>query len=209
MFKTIMKFLIGEKVSMTQIFTDKGIAVPVTVISAGPITVTQVREMAKDGYKAVQFGFGTKRATLATKAEAGHSKDLGTFKVLREFRTDSDIAVKRGDKIDVSMFKEGDEVTVVGTSKGKGFQGGVKRHNFAGGRRTHGQKHSEREVGTISGGGRAGGRVAKGLRMAGRRGSDRITVKNLKVVQINAENNLLLVKGAVPGVRGAILEIRG
>ena len=111
---------------MTQIFTDKGIAVPVTVISAGPITVTQVREMAKDGYKAVQFGFGTKRATRATKAEAGHSKDLGTFKVLREFRTDSDIAVKRGDKIDVSMFKEGDEVTVVGTSKGKGFRGGVK-----------------------------------------------------------------------------------
>ena len=204
-----MKFLLGQKKAMTQVFSDRGVVVPVTVILAGPMTVTQVRQKTVDGYDAVQFGFGTRRATLLSKAEAGHSKELGSFQLIKECRLENPATEKRGDKVDVSIFKEGDLVSVTSTSKGKGFQGGVRRHHFKGGSRTHGQKHSEREVGTISGGGRAGGRVAKGLRMAGRMGSDTVTVKNLRIVQINQSENLLLVKGAVPGKPGTLVEING
>ena len=201
-----MKFILGRKVNMTQVFDQDGTVHPVTVVKAGPITITQVKEKTtKDGYAAVQVGFDSKRSALINKAQRGHTKDLGDFRFLKEFRTDA--TFKKGDKIDVSIFKEGDDITVSATSKGKGFQGVVKRHKFKGGPRTHGQKHSEREPGTISGAGRAGGRVAPGMRMAGRMGGDRVTVKNLKVIQINPAENLLLISGAIPGKPGDLIEV--
>lgn len=204
-----MKFLLGTKLNMTQVFTDKGSVVPVTVIEAGPITVTQVRTSEKDGYNAIQVGYGSRSKSRLNKALAGHLKDLGSFKLLKEFRLEAPGEAKVGDSVKADAFAPGDVVTVSATSKGKGFQGVVKRHKFKGGSRTHGQKHSEREPGAIGGGARAGGRVAKGMRMAGRMGGDRITVKNLKIVQVDPENNILLVSGAVPGRRGTIVEIRG
>ena len=201
-----MKFILGTKLNMTQVFDQEGNVHPVTVLRAGPVTVTQVKESAKDGYSAVQIGFGDKRAALIAKAQKGHAKELGNFRFFKEFRVAAP-AHKVGDKFDASVFNEGDEVIVSSISKGKGFQGTVKRHGFKGGSRTHGQKHSEREPGTISGGGRAGGRVAPGMRMSGRMGGDRVTVKNLKVVQINSAENLLLVSGAIPGRPGTLIEV--
>ena len=202
-----MKFLLGTKQYMTQVWDELGNARPVTVVAAGPVTVTGLKTIDADGYTAVQLGFGTKKHI--TKAEAGHVKDLGNVAVLREVRMDDTSAYTRGQKMDVTSFAKGDFVTVCGISKGKGFQGVVKRHGFKGGSRTHGQKHSEREPGAIGGGARAGGRVAKGIRMAGRMGGDRITVRNLKVVDVIAADNLILIEGAVPGRRGTVLEIRG
>jgi large subunit ribosomal protein L3 len=203
-----MKFILGTKLNMTEIFDESGVVHPGTVISAGPLTVTQVKDSKKDGYKAVQVGFGTQKDKNVAKPQKGHTKDLGNFKLFKEFRTDA--ALNVGDKIDVSAFKAGDVITISAISKGKGFQGGVKRHGFAGGRRTHGQKHSEREPGAIGGaGGRAGGRVAKGLRMAGRMGGDKITIKNVHVVQVNPETNTLVIRGAVPGIRGTLVEVVG
>lgn len=201
-----MKFILGKKVNMTQVFDQAGNVQPVTVIQASGV-VTQVKTKESDGYSAVQIGFGTKRESTVSKPVRGHTKELGNFARIGEFAVSDVSAYKRGDKIDLSTFKEGELVTISGTSKGKGFQGVVKRHGFKGGSRTHGQKHSEREPGAIGGAGRAGGRVAKGMRMAGRMGSDRVTVKNLTVIQVNPEANLILVKGAVPGVKGAFVEI--
>lgn len=212
MFKKKMKFILGTKVNMTEVFGEDGKVYPVTVITATPNVVTQVRTVEKDGYSAFQIATGTKNPNNISKPQKGHVKELGNFRTFKEFRVfegdkpAANYAV--GDKVDLSLFKEGDIVTVSAISKGKGFQGAVKRHGFAGGRRTHGQKHSEREPGTIGGGGRAGGRVAKGIRMAGRMGGDRITVKGLKVVQVNPESNVILIKGAVPGKRGTTVEIR-
>jgi large subunit ribosomal protein L3 len=203
-----MKFILGKKENMTQYFNETGKAIPVTVISAGPIIVTQVKTKEKDGYEAVQVGFGSQKKERLSKSVQGHLKDLESFRTLKEFRVPAG-SLKKGDKIDVSQFAEGDKVIVSGISKGKGFQGVVKRHGFSGGPRTHGQKHSEREPGAIGGGGgRAGGRVAKGIRMAGRMGGERVSVKNLNVVAVDAENNLILVEGAIPGKRGALLEVR-
>ncbi len=199
-----MKFILAKKDSMTQVFTEEGKVIPVTVLSANPLVVTQVKGMEKDGYKAVQVGYGTKKEKRLSKAVKGHTKDLGNFATLKEFRTDGEFA--RGDKIDVSVFEAGENVEVSAISKGKGFQGVVKRHGFKGGPRSHGQKHSEREPGSIGGGLR--NKVPKGMRMAGRMGGARITVKNLKVVQVDAENNLILISGAVPGRRGTMVEIR-
>lgn len=191
---------------MTQVFDEKGIAIPVTVIAAGPAAVTAVKTSAKDGYESVQIGFSTAKEKHVSKPVRGHLKDVGLFKHLKEFKGGA--ALEKGASLDVTVFAEGDVVEVSGISKGKGFQGVVKRHGFHGGSRTHGQKHSEREPGSIGGsGGRAGGRVAKGMRMAGRMGSDRTTVKNLRVVKILPETNELLVSGAVPGRRGTLLEI--
>lgn len=191
---------------MTEYFKENGDVVPVTLISAGPTVVTQVKTKSTDGYDAVQIGFGSKNAKNVGKAQKGHFKDLGNFKFVREFRPDQDITCKVGDTFTVAdLFAVGDKVVVSGTSKGKGFQGVVKRHGFGGGPRTHGQKHSEREPGSIGGGLRT--RVPKGMRMAGRMGSDRITQKNLEVVFIDPEQNLILIKGAVPGVRGSLVEI--
>ncbi len=199
-----MKFILAKKTNMSQIFDEAGNAHPVTVLNAGPVIVTQVKSQEKDGYQAVQVGFGVRNPKNIAKAQKGHVKDLGNFSDMCEFRTAD--AHKVGDKIDVSSFKEGDQVVISSISKGKGFQGGVKRHGFHGGRRTHGQKHSEREPGSIGGGLRT--RVPKGMRMAGRMGGDRITVKNLTVVKIDSENNLLMVRGAVPGRRGTLVEIK-
>jgi large subunit ribosomal protein L3 len=201
-----MKFILGTKESMSQIFREDGTVVPVTAIVATPVTVTQIRTTEKDGYTAVQIGMGDQKKSRISKAEAGHLGDMGPFKELREFRLDDTSGLEKGSTIAVSTFVPGDKIVVSGVSKGKGFQGVVKRHGFHGGPRTHGQKHSERKPGSIGSGGIQ--RVFKGLRMAGRMGSDRITVKNLEVVAVDAEKNMLFVSGAVPGKRGTILEVR-
>ncbi|MEK7635262.1 MAG: 50S ribosomal protein L3 [Patescibacteria group bacterium] len=203
-----MKFTLAKKVNMTQIFGEDGKVTPVTVLTVSTATVSQIKTKEKDGYTAVQIGTGVRREKNLSKAQKGHLKDLENLAVLKEFRVD-DSALNRGDKIEMDTFAVGDNITVSAISKGKGFQGVVKRHGFHGGPRSHGQKHSEREPGSIGGGGRDGGRVAKGMRMAGRMGSDRITVKNLKVVGIDKETNQMLVSGAVPGRRGTLVEIRG
>lgn len=201
-----MKFILGTKENMAEYFTEEGVVMPVTIVSAGPITVTRIFEKAKDGYDSVQVGFGVQKKERVTKGRAGAMKGA-FYKNLKEFRlkpTDK-TEVKEGDVIDVTAFEAGDKIIVSSVSKGKGFQGVVKRHGFAGGPRTHGQKHSEREPGSIGGGLRT--HVPKGMRMAGRMGSDRITQKNLKVVFIDKENNLMLVKGAIAGRRGTLVEI--
>lgn len=194
---------------MSQAWGDDGQVHPVTVVSVGPNVVTQVKTEEKDGYSAVQVGWGERHPKNISKPVKGHLKGLGNFRGLKEFRMEGSTKAAVGDKIDASVFKPGDEVVISAISKGKGFQGGVKRHGFHGGSRTHGQKHSEREPGGIGGGGRAGGRVAKGMRMAGRMGGDRVTVKNVKVIQVDAAKNIILVGGAVPGRRGTLVEIRG
>ncbi|TSC62299.1 MAG: large subunit ribosomal protein L3 [Parcubacteria group bacterium Gr01-1014_48] len=206
---TTMKFILGKKEHMTQIFDDTGVVHPGTLVTAGPVTVTQIKTTdKKDGYNAVQVGFDKKELKKMNKAMAGHLKDLSGFKVVREYRTDEASAATRGTELSVAQFVVGDTVRVTATSKGKGFQGVVKRHGFHGGPRSHGQKHSEREPGSIGGGGRAGGRVIKGMRMAGRMGGDRVTVKNLTVLAIDAANNQMIISGAVPGRRGSLIEIR-
>ncbi len=200
------KFILGTKENMTEYFEQDGQVVPVTVVSAGPVTITRVFEKSKDGYDSVQVGFGSGKKHKISKAHLGQMRG-GLYKVLKEFRlkTADQNDRKVGDIIDVSVFAPGDKIKISSISKGKGFQGVVKRHGFHGGPRTHGQKHSEREPGSIGGGLRT--RVPAGMRMAGRMGSGRITQKNLKVVFIDKENNLMLVKGAVAGRRGSLVEI--
>ncbi len=199
-----MKFILGTKEEMTEYFTEDGKVIPVTIVVTGPHTVTQVKTKAKDGYDALQVGFGARNAKNLSKPVKGHLKDLGNFKYLREFTASGEHKV--GDTLNpADIFAAGEKVTVSGTSKGKGFQGVVKRHGFKGGPRTHGQKHSEREPGSIGGGLRT--HVPKGMRMAGRMGSDRITEKNKEIVAIDTENNIMLIKGALPGRRGTLLEI--
>jgi large subunit ribosomal protein L3 len=206
-----MKFILAKKVNMTQIFGEDGKVYPATILSAEQNTVSQIKTKEKDGYNAVQIGSGFKRAKNISKAVKGHIKGLREegqgFGVLKEFRTDDISSYNRGDKIGLEVFAVGDKVEVSAVSKGKGFQGVVKRHGFHGGPRSHGQKHSEREPGSIGGGGRAAGRVVKGMRMAGRMGGDRVTVKNLKVLGIDSESKTMLVSGAVPGRRGSLVEV--
>lgn len=201
-----MKFILGKKENMTEYFSEEGEVFPVTIVSAGPVTVTRVFEKAKDGYDSVQVGYGTQKKSRISKAKLGQMKGQ-EFADLKEFRLKpaDKVEVKEGDVIDASTFVAGDKIQVSSISKGKGFQGVVKRHGFAGGPRTHGQKHSEREPGSIGGGLRT--HVPKGMRMAGRMGSDRITQKNLKVVFVDQENNLILIKGAITGKRGTLVEI--
>ena len=196
--------IIGKKIGMSQVFTDSGKAEAVTVIEAGPCTVTQIKTVAKEGYEAVQIGFGT--AKKLSKGEQGHLKELGKLKELREFRVDSTAEVKVGDKIDVNQFKSGDFVNVIGVSKGKGFAGVVKRHGFAGGPKTHGQTDRHRAPGAI-GATTSPGRVLKGLRMAGHMGHEQVTQKGLKIYKIDPEHNLLLIQGAVPGAKNSLLLI--
>lgn len=201
-----MKYILATKQEMTQFYTPDGKVVAATILSAGPITVTAIKNAEKDGYVAAQIGFGKQLSQRINKAQLGALKDLGAFKVLREFRPEDgvlDVAV--GDVLKADVFTAGDDIVVSGISKGKGFQGGVKRHGFHGGPRSHGQAHSEREVGSIGAGGMQ--RVMKGLRMPGRMGSDRTTVKGLKVLAVDTDNNLLLVSGAVPGRRGTLIEV--
>jgi large subunit ribosomal protein L3 len=197
--------IIGKKIGMTQLFREDGTMEPVTAIEAGPCLVTQIKTGAKEGYNAVQLGFG--QARRLNSPERGHLKELGLFKHLREFRTGDIPSLEVGQKLDVGLFQPGDRVDVIGTSKGKGFAGVVKRHHFAGGPKTHGQSDRHRAPGSI-GAGTSPGRVLKGKSMAGHMGSERVTVSNLEVLQADAERNLLLVRGAVPGGRGGLLLIR-
>ncbi len=204
---SIMKYIIGKKQNMTQFFAEGGKVFPATVVSILPGVVTQVKTKERDGYEALQIGFGAKKASRISKPLLGHFKDLGAFSDVRECPIEGNDAAAVGDKVTIDLFKEGDMVRVSGTTKGKGFQGVVKRHGFHGGPRSHGQKHSEREPGSIGGGLRT--RVPKGMRMAGRTGSDRVTVRNLKVLKVDTEQNEMLISGAVPGRRGTIIEIVG
>lgn len=204
-----MKFILGTKTEMTQFFGDDGRAHAATVIKVTPSVVTQIKTEATDGYSAVQIASGERNQNRVSKAQQGHWKEKGTFRFQKEFRMHEKEAshFSVGQVIDVDTFSPADEIVVTGTSKGKGFQGVVKRHGFHGGRRTHGQKHSEREPGSIGPGGLQ--RVMKGMRMAGRMGSDRITVKGLKVLAVDKAAGLMIVKGAVPGRRGTMIEIKG
>ncbi len=205
-----MKFILGRKLNMTQIFDKDGSVQPATLVEASPIVVTQIKTKENDGYTAVQVATGVQKANRLNKPMKGHIKDLGAFADLREFRdfsSDSLPTQKVGDKMDLAQFKEGDVIEVSAISKGKGFQGVVKRHGFGGGPRSHGQKHSEREPGSIGGGLR--NKVPKKMRMAGRMGSDRVTIKNLKVVHIDSASNTLYISGAIPGRRGTLVEITG
>jgi large subunit ribosomal protein L3 len=200
---------------MTTVFGEDGRARAATVIVATPSVVAQLKTLEKDGYAAVQIGFGETKDTRVNKAQLGHAKGKA-LKHFRELRAGLGAMAKNiegaevGATIDVSVFAPGEMVTVSAVSKGKGFQGVIKRHGFHGGPRSHGQKHSERSPGSIGGGGgRAGGRVAKGMRMAGRMGGDQVTVRNLAVLQVHPETNELVLAGAVPGTRGTLVEIRG
>jgi large subunit ribosomal protein L3 len=203
-----MKFILGTKERMTQVFDAQGNAHPVTVLRATPAKITQVRAKDKDGYEAVQVASGAQKERRLSKAQRGHQ---GAHKHVAEFRPRTGIAesvsgLEKGALLDVSVFAEGDRVMVSAISKGKGFQGVVKRHGFRGGPGSHGTKDTLRAPGSI--GATGAQRVFKGLRMAGRMGGDRVTVKNLKVIAVNKEENLLLISGAVPGRRGALVEVR-
>lgn len=204
----MMKGLIGKKVGMTQVYDEKGAAVPVTVILAGPCFVTQVRTLENDGYAAVQLGFEESNPRKLTGGQLGHlsRKDLPPLRYLREFRMKG-AQVNLGDKLTVDAFATGDRVDVIGTSKGKGFAGAVKRHGFAGGPRTHGQSDRQRSTGSV-GAGTTPGKVFKGMRGPGHMGSERVTVQNLKVVVVDAERNLIAVRGAIPGPKGGIVVIK-
>jgi large subunit ribosomal protein L3 len=202
-----MKFILGKKQNMTQFFATGGQVIPATVVNIMPGVVTQVKSKENDGYVAAQVGFGEKKADRINKAAKGHFKDMGNFSEVREYRIDDDQAPVIGSAITLEAFTEGDVIRVSGTTKGKGFQGVVKRHGFHGGPRSHGQKHSEREAGSIGGGLRT--RVPKGMRMAGRMGGDKVTISNLKILHIDKETNVMVISGAIPGRRGTLIEITG
>ncbi len=202
-----MSGIIGKKIGMTRIFDESGENIPVTVVEAGPCYVTQIKTDESDGYTAVQLGFEEKREVLFNKPQLGHLKKSGKMlSTLKEFKNIDVAEMKVGDMIDVSTFKAGDIVAVTGKSIGKGFQGGVKRHGFAGGPKTHGQSDRLRAPGSI-GASSDPSRVWKGLRMAGHMGNRTVTVRNLQVVSVDKEKNLLLLRGAVPGSRNGILRI--
>ncbi len=204
-----MSGLIGRKIGMTSIFDENGKNIPCTVIEAGPCVVTQVRTLEGDGYSSLQLGFDDKAEKRANKAEMGHFKKAGSTpkKKVVEFR-DFEGDYKLGDTLGVDLFVEGEFVDVIGTSKGKGFQGVVKRHGFAGvGQATHGQHNRLRAPGSI-GAASYPARVFKGMKMAGRMGNDRVTVENLRVVKIVPEKNLIVIKGAVPGHKNAYVTIQ-
>jgi large subunit ribosomal protein L3 len=197
-----MAFILGKKLKMSQIWKDDKV-IPVTLIKAGPITITQIKTKEKDGYNAVQVGFDATKKKI-NKPEKGHLKDLGNFRHLKEFKVQNS-EFKIGEILDVNQFQEGDKIKISGLNKGRGFQGGVKRHGFHGGPKTHGQKDRHRAPGSI--GATAPQRVLPGRKMAGHMGQERTTVKNLKIVGVDKENNILTVKGAVPGMKGTLLEI--
>ena len=204
----MFKGLIGKKIGMTQIFDDNGAAIPVTLIEAGPCFVTQVRTAEKEGYTAVQLGFDEIKPKRLTGGELGHLKknNLPPMRFLREFRSKA-IELKEGDVVKVDVFGVGDRVDVVGTSKGRGFQGGVRRYHFRGGPKTHGQSDRHRAPGS-RGSGTTPGRVYKGSRGPGHMGDDRVTSQNLKIAIVDVERNLLGVRGAVPGARGGLVLIK-
>ena len=201
--------ILGKKIGMTELFDENGELIPVTVVEAGPCPVVQVKTKDRDGYEAIQVGFGDLRPQRVNRPLKGIFDKAGVSpkKVLHEFRTESDEAYEVGQVIEVSAFQAGDQVHVTGTSKGKGFQGVVKRHHFHGGPKTHGQSDRHRAPGSI-GASSYPSRVFKGMRMAGRMGNKRVTVKNLHVVEADSERNVLLIQGAVPGPKGGLLIIR-
>jgi large subunit ribosomal protein L3 len=203
----MLKGLIGKKIGMTQIFDEQGVAHPVTIIEAGPCYVTQVRSQERDGYVAVQLGFSELHPKKLAAGELGHLKANGLppMKFLREFRSKETVNV--GDKLTVEVFAVGENVDVIGTSKGKGFAGAVKRYHFKGGKKTHGQSDRLRAPGS-RGSGTTPGRVLKGSRGAGHMGSERVTAQALKVVLVDTERNLLGIRGAVPGGKGGLVIIK-
>jgi len=219
-----MKGILGKKVGMTQIFTEQGESVPVTVIEAGPCYVTQVRTEKQDGYTAVQLGFDpVRKAARLTRGQQGHlgllktdeqhprrkklASEVPPLRKLREFRTGADEDFVEGQQIKVDIFKVGDRVDVVGTSKGRGFAGAMKRHGFGGGPRTHGQSDRARATGSI-GAGTTPGKVWKGKHMPGHMGSERVTAQGLDVVMVDVERNLIGVRGSVPGANGGLLIVQ-
>jgi large subunit ribosomal protein L3 len=201
--------LLGKKLGMTRVFDPQGRTIPVTVIEAGPCVVTQVKTPDTDGYYAVQLGFGTKREKNLTRPAMGHLKKSGVspVAVIREFRQADSVAINLGDSVTVEQFKVGDVVHITGVSKGRGFQGVMKRHGFTGHRASRGTHESFRGPGGI-GAHTSPGRVFKGKRMAGHMGTDRKTIRNLSVLKVDSEHNLLVVKGSVPGATNGWLEIR-
>ncbi|WP_347489930.1 50S ribosomal protein L3 [Desulfoscipio sp. XC116] len=201
------KAILGKKIGMTQVFTDEGIAVPVTVIEAGPCTVAQKKTSAQDGYNAIQIGFGEKRENLFNKPMKGHYDKAGIKpkRYLREVRVDDIDAYEVGQEINVDIFTPGEKVDVVGTTKGRGFSGGIKRHGFHRGPMAHGSKY-HRRPGSLAAKGPA--RVFKGRKLPGHYGAERVTIQNLEVVRADAGQNLLAVKGAIPGPRGGLVMVK-
>lgn len=205
-----MKGIIGKKVGMTQVFDESGNAVPVTVIEAGPCYVTQIRNADRDGYVAVQLGYGETKPKRLTQGQLGHLRrnNLPALRYLREFRLrNGDLDVEEGQEIKVDVFEPGERVDVIGTSKGRGFAGTIKRHGFARQPKTHGQSDRERAPGSV-GMCATPGRVLKGQKMSGRMGNDRVTMQNLEVVVVDSERNLLAVRGSVPGARDGLVLIK-
>ena len=218
-----MKGLLGVKVGMTQVFDEQGVTAPVTIIQAGPCFVTQIKTNETDGYEAIQLGFGETKENRLTKGQKGHlgllkqdkkhpnrkkSFGVGLLRYLQEFRTKDVDKYKLGQEVTVAQFEAGERVDVIGTTKGRGYAGVVKRYGFAGGSKTHGQSDRHRAPGSI--GATSGtAHVFKGKKMAGRMGNERFTSQNLEVVRIDAEKNLIAVKGSVPGAKGGLVVIRG
>ena len=205
------KAILAKKLGMTQIFTENGAMVPVTVLEAGPCVVVQKKTVEKDGYSALQVGFGDVRPKLVNRPEAGHfnaslGKSAAPRRVLKELKLDNCDAFEVGAEIKADMFSVGDQVDVSGTSKGKGFQGAIKRHNQSRGPMTHGSKY-HRGLGSM-GSGTTPGRVRKGKKAPGHMGAEAVTVQNVEVVRTDAEKNLLLIKGAVPGIKGALVVVK-
>lgn len=204
-----MKGILGKKVGMTRIFNEQGEVIPVTIIEAGPCYVAQCKTVERDGYNAVQLGFEEVPSKKLTRPEMEHlrKKGLPALRHLRELRLKEGESYSEGEKVTADAFQVGERVDIIGFSKGRGFAGGVKRHGFSGGPITHGQSDRQRSPGSI-GSGTTPGRVYKGLRMAGHMGDDRVTVESLEVVMVDAERNLLAVRGGVPGSKGGLLIIR-
>lgn len=204
-----MKGILGRKMGMTRVFDETGVMVPVTVIEAGPCYVTQVKRTETDGYEAIQIGFEVVKPKRLNKPKMGHLRkgNLPPLRHLREIRVEDASQYQVGQELTVEIFQPGDLVDVTGTSKGRGFQGGRKRHGFSGGPKTHGQSDRWRAPGSV-GAGTTPGRTLPGQRMAGRMGNERVTVQNLQVVRVDPENNLLLVRGAVPGHKKALVLVR-
>lgn len=205
----IMAGLLGKKVRMTQIFDDLGKVIPVTVISAGPCYVTQKKTVETDGYQAIQIGFGDVKEKHINKPQLGHLKknSIKPLRYLCEFEENTETEYKVGDELRVDMFSAGENVTISGTSKGRGFQGAMRRHNFSGANKTHGQSDRWRAPGSL-GQSSYPSRVFKGQRMAGRMGNDRITISSAVVVKIDSERNLIYIKGSVPGSTNSLVEIK-
>ena len=203
-----MRGLIGKKVGMTRIFDDNGNIVPVTVLDAGPCTVTQIKTIKNDGYDAIQVGYGERKPKHTTKPLQGHfdAANVSSKKIIVEFDKVPGFEYKTGQAFHVGLFQEGEYVSVSGSSKGKGFAGVIKRHNFSRQRKTHGNGHTERAPGSI---GQASdpSRVFPGMRMAGHLGNSKVTIENLEIMKVDIENNQLLVKGAVPGAKNGTVII--